>query len=102
MSGMAIKLSKFQDHPASFMIASRHNPLSSNTPRLNRISRQCRNASHKDINTRQIIGASTFHIFAFTREKMASPSSSQPESQTFSRGNSDWSAEFQVCVCGGL
>src|SRR5437667_1147573 len=96
MSGMAIKLSKFQDQPASFITESRHKPLSKSTPRLNNISRQRRNASHRDSSTRRIIGASTFHILALTREKMASPSNSQPETQTCSRGNWAWSAELQL------
>src|ERR1051326_2283966 len=96
MSGTAIRLSRFHDQPASFITESRHSPLSNRTPTLSNISRGRLNASHSDNNTRQIIGASTFHILALTRAKIACPRSSHPESQTWSRGNSDSRAELQL------
>src|SRR2546422_5989046 len=101
MSGMAIRLSRFHDQPASRMTVSRQSPLSSNTPRLNKTSSQRRNASHKDRSTRQIIGARTFHMFALTLEKIALPSNSQPESQTSSCGNAASRRERAEAVAVG-
>ena len=88
-----MRLSRFHDQPARCMTASRHSPLISSTATLSRISAGRRNASHSDRSTRSIIGANTFHMLAFTLEKIALPSNSQPESQTCSRGNSDSRAE---------
>src|SRR5581483_4837194 len=86
---MAIKLSRFQDQPANRITTSKQSPLNTSTARLSRISGGRRKASQSERSTKNTIGATTFHMLALTREKIARPSSSQPESQTSWRGNCD-------------
>src|SRR5579859_6129975 len=92
MSGIAIKLSRFQDHPARRMTLNRHNPLRHNTATLSPISQALPKAKNKDSSTSEIIGTRTFQKLAFTRPKIELPSNSQPESQTPLWGRSLWIA----------
>src|SRR3974390_153395 len=82
--GTAIRLSKFQDQCATRITVKRTNPLRNNTVRLRTISRGRRNASQSESITNTTIGATTFHMFALTREKIAPPSNCHPDNKTFS------------------
>src|SRR6266849_5195906 len=100
MRGNAIKLSRFQDQWANRITVSKQTPLSSRTARLKRTSFQRRNANNSERRTSEIIGTSSFHMFFFTLQKIALPSSSQPDNQTFCRGNSDSSGASRERFAG--
>src|SRR5262245_17007173 len=69
------------------MTLSKHSALSRMTDKLKSTSRGLRNANQSDSSTSETIGVKSFHMLLFTLEKIALPSSSQPESQTSSCGN---------------
>jgi len=75
-----MRFSKFHDHPATAIVASKKQPAqSSSTATPSRISVGRRKANHSEAITRITIGPTTCHILDRTRFNVALPSNSQPE-----------------------
>src|SRR5664280_1544697 len=91
-----MRLSRFQDQPASRMTDSRHSALRIRVPMLSNTSVKRRNAERSESNTRTSIGTRSFHMLWRTIENKADPRSPHPESQMPLCGRADSREEISA------